>query len=381
MHALPAAPAADAPRLIAPAAYQASFGEIVAEVPRGIARLVVLVDGEPVGQIAIGRPGRVGLAVRLPTGDGTITLAGVRRDGSRVRSGPVGPVFGLPAAARPRAPLARLDPALQRRVSALVRAFPGIAAAYVQDLSTGAGAAWNARARFPAASTLKLAIAVEVLRSTTGPPGPGSALDGLLRRMIVDSDNKAANALEVLVGGSTSGGSARVDALMRELGLLDSEMFGGYLLEEDDQLALTPIPLRVEASPSFGRGKYTSAYDLARLISLVHQAADGRGQIATRLAGAVSEAEARYLLWLLLHTSDHGKLDLGTGSLPVAHKAGWIDTARHDNGVVYWDGGAVAIAVLTFSPSGPGGTADRLAGDVARTALARVRALAAAATG
>ncbi|MEZ5099711.1 MAG: serine hydrolase [Thermoleophilia bacterium] len=317
--------------------------------------------------------------MRLPTGDGAIGLEGLRSDGSRVRSTPVSPVFGLPAAARPRVPLARLDATLQQRVATLVRGFPTIAAAYVQDLSTGAGAAWNARARFPAASTLKLAIAVEVLRSTTGPPTPGSSLDGLLRRMIVSSDNEAANALEVLVGGSTGGGSARVDALMRELGLLDSEMFGGYLIEEEQQLGLTPIPLRVEASPSFGRGKYTSAYDLARLISLVHQAADGRGQIATRLDGAVTTAEARYLLWLLLHTTDHGKLDLGTGSLPIARKAGWIDTARHDNGVVYWPGGAVVVTVLTFSPSGPGAAADRLAGEVARTALARVRALARAA--
>ena len=66
---------------------------------------------------------------------------------------------------------------------------------YVQSLTGGWGAAWNAKARFPAASTVKLAIAATVLAQHSGIPPPGSHVDALLREMIVPSDDEAANAL------------------------------------------------------------------------------------------------------------------------------------------------------------------------------------------
>ena len=80
----------------------------------------------------------------------------------------------------------------------------------MQDLRTGRGAAWNAGARFPAASTLKLAIAVTVLRTLEHKPESYTQVSRLLGKMLVSSDNDAANALEVWLAGSTSAGSDRV---------------------------------------------------------------------------------------------------------------------------------------------------------------------------
>ena len=57
---------------------------------------------------------------------------------------------------------------------------------------------------------------------------PGIRLDRLLRRMLMYSDSRAANELLVWLGGSTSGGSARVNASLRTLGLTDTDMYGGY---------------------------------------------------------------------------------------------------------------------------------------------------------
>jgi hypothetical protein len=57
----------------------------------------------------------------------------------------------------------------------------------------------------------------------------------------------------------------------------------------------------------------------------------------------------------------------------VAHKAGWIDSARHDAGLVFWRGGVFVVAVMTYRPAGAGRAADVLAGRVAASALARVR--------
>jgi Beta-lactamase enzyme family len=77
-----------------------------------------------------------------------------------------------------------------------------------------------------------------------------------------------------------------------------------------------------------------------------------------------------------VHVADSGKLDRYLpGAATVAHKAGWVDTARHDNGLVYWGGGAFVAAVMTYDGGGAGTSSDVLAGKVARTALTRFQSL------
>jgi beta-lactamase class A len=369
----PAKPLADTPRIVQPAAHQAFFGNVVAVVPNGTEYAVLLVNGDrKTVKVVHGR--RVRLQPALPRRDVTLRLVAVGRDGRRHTSAPVGPVLALPAPAAPRLTSSIEDTALRRRIRALVRQFRGTAGIYVQDLVTGKGAAWNARARFPAASTLKLAIAVEVLRGLAGPPASGSSVDALMRSMLIHSDNRAANQLEVVVGGSTSGGSAKVNAMMRSVGLVDSEMYGGY--ETEPRTAERAIPITSESQPAISRTKFSTAWDLGRLARFVHLAAGGRGPLMRRISG-FSPAEARYLLYLLAHVADHGKLDrFLPRNAVVAHKAGWIATARHDNGLVYWPGGAYVATVMAWSPSGVGSSADVLAGRVARAALDRFRALA-----
>ena len=133
------------------------------------------------------------------------------------------PRLSLPATAEPRGPPRRSveDPQLAPTIRLLARAFPGICGVYVQDLRTGAGAAWNAGAR-PAASTVKVAIAIEVLRRLGGKPPRGSRIDALLRKAIIPSDDRAANDLLTWLGGSTSGGAAYVNQLFRALGMDDT---------------------------------------------------------------------------------------------------------------------------------------------------------------
>jgi hypothetical protein len=57
----------------------------------------------------------------------------------------------------------------------------------------------------------------------------------------------------------------------------------------------------------------------------------------------------------------------------VLHKAGWIQSARHDNGLVVWPGGIFVAAVTTWRPEGAGVREDVLAGTVALDALERFR--------
>jgi Beta-lactamase enzyme family len=361
------------PAIVSPAPREVSYGRIEGRAPSGTRQVLVRVGGRLLATKDVTRR-RFVIVVSLPSRDVTVRVTAV--DGSGRRSSTlVGPVYGLPRKAAPYAgPIPALrgfeDAALASATRALARSFPGVCGFFVQDLRTGAGAAWNARARFPAASTLKLAIAVELMRSLKGIPAPGSRLASLLWRMLVYSDDRSANELLTAIGGSISGGSARVNTMMRALNLADSEMYGGYIVE--NSLERRPIPLEILGRPYF-IGKYTTAWDLARLERALHLAAGARGALVWRFRGAFSPGDARFLLYLLAHSRTRGGLTpLWGGGVTVLHKAGWITKARHDSGLVYSSGGAFVVTVLTWNGAGVGSASDLLATRVAQAAIDRL---------
>lgn len=266
---------------------------------------------------------------------------------------------------------ARRDTTLQRKLTGVARGYSGTAGYYVQSLTGGWGAAWNARARFPAASTVKLAIAAAVLAKHPGIPPPGSRLDALLREMIIPSDDASANSLLVWLGGSTSSGSYRVNDLMRSIGLRDTLMYGGY----ETRTLSARIPRRVDEAPAFGVGKYTTAWDMASLWRALWLASGGIGPLRASQPG-LTPADARYLLSLTARVRDQPKLDSSIGAehgVDVLHKAGWNSSARHDTGLVFWEGGVFVAGVMTWRSQGVSTSSDRLAGRVAAIALQRLR--------
>jgi hypothetical protein len=367
-----AAPPLPPPALEQPAPRQVSYGLVSGRAARGTGVIVVSADGRILAVERLhGR--RFWLRVSLPPGDLTVRVQAVSADGRR-SARVVRNVFGLPAAARPRFVRARNDPRLARTVGRLATEFRGTCGIYAQSLTGGAGAAWNAKARFPAASTLKLAIAATVLAEHSGIPPPGSRVDALLREMIIPSDDEAANHLLVWLAGSTSAGALLVNGLMRSIGAPDSLMYGGYLV----RTLSGPIPVRVERQPAFGVGKYTTARDMSLLWRALWLRSEGLGPLRRTRPG-LTRADARYLLWLAAHVQDLPKLDrriARNADVSVLHKAGWISDARHDTGLVFWRGGVFVVSVMTWNGSGAGPSSDRLAGRVAAAALARFRALA-----
>jgi beta-lactamase class A len=364
-----AMPALPPPAIEQPAPRQVSYGLVTGRAARGTTRIVVFANGKRLATRPL-RGRRFSLRVQLPLGDVNVRVVTLTRAGRR-SSAHVHDVFGLPVVAGPRVVRSRLDPALQRKVRGVVRAYSGTAGAYVQSLTGGGGGAWNAKARFPAASTVKLAIAAAVLARHSGIPPPGSYLDGLLREMIIPSDDEAANALLVWLGGSTSSGAYRVNDLMRSIGLTDTLMYGGYATRS----LSARIPVRVDEAPGFGVGKYTTAWDLASLWRALWLASGAKGPLREARPG-VTPADARYLLWLTAHVRDEPKLDAVVGrerDVEVLHKAGWISSGRHDTGLVFWEGGVFVAGVMTWRSSGVSRSSDRLAGRVAALALQRFR--------
>jgi beta-lactamase family protein len=364
------------PVVDAPAAYQLSYGVVAGTAAPGTRRVLVRVGKRVVADRPV-RQRHFELRVPLPAAERSVTVVTVRTDGRR-SSTRIDHVLGAAATAEPRLHGGHVDPVLTRELRLLADGFGTTSGIYVQNLVTGAGAAWNARATFPGASALKLAVAVTALAREGETPAPGSALDGLLRKMLVLSSNDAANGVERFFGGSTSGGSALVDELLRSIGLQDTEMYGGYELDPSERRSRRlagPIPIRVDNQPSWGVGKRTTAYDLASLMRGVWLASVGRGPLRAAQPG-FSGSDARYLLYLLAQVRDPGKVDREVGRLPgvlVLHKAGWIDNARHDNALVLWPGGAIVVTVMTYRYGGAGIDSDVLAGRVAAVALRHFR--------
>jgi beta-lactamase family protein len=98
----------------------------------------------------------------------------------------------LPPLGRAAPPRTR-DEALDARLSTLGRTFPGYAAIWVHDLVRGTTASWNADARFPAASTVKLGVLLSALQRLRRPER--SVLDYELRAMSGWSSSLATNLL------------------------------------------------------------------------------------------------------------------------------------------------------------------------------------------
>jgi Beta-lactamase enzyme family len=362
-----ATPALPPPAIEQPAPHQVSYGIVTGRAAPGTTRVIVSANGRNLASLPLARR-HFSLRVALPVGDVTVRVTTIARGGSRswVR---VHDVFGLPAGSRPRVVAAHEDQALARRIAPRVRDFAGTAGVYVQSLTGGGGAAWNARATFPGASTMKLALAATVLARHSGVPPPGSQVHSLLVSMLTRSDNAAANALEVWLAGSTSAGSHRVNELMRSVGMRDSEMYGGYEL----RTLASRIPLRVDEQPAFGYGKHTTAWDISMLLRAIWLASGGHGALRAAQPG-FTQADGRYLLWLLAHVDDAPKLDrarVGNSGVVVLHKAGWVNSARHDSGLVFWRDGVFVASVMTWNPRGVGAPADVLAGRVAALALRR----------
>jgi beta-lactamase class A len=367
--------AVDRPAILAPARNETSFGGLVVQIPPGTGRVVVRVNGEAIrDRSATGSIERF----TLPLAGRDLRIKVTAHDGDDGRtSDVVEPVVGLPRAGRPTGTVPQLDPTLQRRLRRLADGFPGTTAFYVMNLRTGLGAGRNAKARFPAASTVKLGIAIEVMRRLRRIPSESSWLGRKLRNMLVRSTNKAANDLLEWLEGSQTEGAAAVTRMFHRVGLLDTYMYGGYIL---GTRSARPIPVNAVSQPSFS-GRYTSAYDLARLLRYIHSAQARRGPLITDLKG-FRPAEARRLMFHLANSRTNGRLDrfIGDEVSALPHKAGWIDDARHDVGVVYWPDGAFVIAVLTWNGSGVTVREPSvLQGRMAETSLERYRALARAA--
>jgi beta-lactamase class A len=245
------------------------------------------------------------------------------------------PLPALPPLLR-AAPARTTDSKLDARLDALGRAFSGYAAVWVHDLVRGTSAGWNADARFPAASTVKLGVLLAALQRLRFPER--SAFDYELRAMIGWSSNLATNLLVERFGASAA------QVALRRAGAHRSTFPQGY--------RVGTARADVQDQPPLVSGRVTTARDLGRILYVLHGCS--LGNVPALRATGLDPGRCGYGLRLLLASELRGN-NIGlvrpfvSPRIPIAQKNGWLHDARHTAAIVYAPAGPKIVVVLTYA--------------------------------
>lgn len=287
-------------------------------------------------------------------------------------------MVGLAAALLALAPGVDTD-SLARRIDSLVAAVPGaeVAVAFM-DLSSSDTLFRNADVVYHAASTMKIPVMMEILRSSEAGRLPldqeilvvnqfASIVDGspyaidddsdtaiysrigerftvreLMRRMIVYSSNLATNALIALVGAE------QVNAMAANLGARNTRVLRGV----QDLKAF-------EA----GMNNTLTARDLGVLLRSVEDRV------------AVSPTAAVAMRDLLLAEEGNRRIRAGVpAGVPVASKTGEITAHYHDSAIVYPPGRRPYVLVVLTRGIGEDAIGEGLIAEISRTVWRHVTA-------
>ena len=334
-----------APIPIRPVPGEAFFGEVVATGPasatqatvssRGTTRQVPVAGGMARAEVS-GSTGPRGATVVMRDDAGQPVARRTTRD-----------AYLLPRSGKVATPGTRRDRALDAALARIAGAHGGVTAIWVQKLWNGTVAGYNADAEFPAASLVKLPLAVGAVMRMGSRPWLNAAwpdVVDVLRR----SDDRAANRLVDAVGsGCGSGPDAAAADGLRRLGATQSTYPGCYLIEDELQPRLPSGG--VSRTPTWST-RHTTARDMGRMLFALQSAAVPTP--AGRRQTGIDPLRARLVLDLLLTADQVGaNASLFTGGLPagtpVAEKNGWRKQEQHGAAIAYTRKGPIILVVLT----------------------------------
>jgi beta-lactamase class A len=271
-----------------------------------------------------------------------------------------------------RGPAVRPDPQmLQEHLEIMADSWRGVIGVYVYDLTNDeVVAAINPDTAFAAASTIKMPI---MLNAYINLPEFTEKQQAALRRMIVESDNLAANALLAasIGGGGTEDaivGAERMSEVLSDLGF--RETFQYVPFEAQDYIRL--MKLKVKAGPARGgkppytdAGRYlrTTPREMAMLYVEVDRCARGEGLLLERFADMLTPERCQEMLDNLAENGDDRRMVAGLPEgVRVEHKSGWIADMQADVGIVRSPGGDYVVAIYVYRPiaSGDAPVPDRI---------------------
>lgn len=233
---------------------------------------------------------------------------------------------------------------LQEAIESMASNWPGIVGVYVYNLDTDeVVASLNENTVFSGASVMKVPILLNAYANVTE---FNSDEISWMRRMIIDSDNLAANRmLAVSVGGvgteAAYQGAQQMNTMLKSLGLEHSYQNLPY---EAREYLIGVLNYQIQGGPKQeGQPPFTDAdpmlrttpAEMSKVFGEIYRCSNGTGMLLDLYPDTLTAERCGEMLDLMHENADYSRMMSG---LPddayVSHKSGWIEDMQADVGIV-----------------------------------------------
>jgi beta-lactamase class A len=247
---------------------------------------------------------------------------------------------------------------IRQQAEAMADEWEGIVGFYLYDLASGETVAINENTVFSGASVMKAAILFQAyveLQEFTEKQREN------IHKMIVESDNLAANYVLAAAASGTGTEDALVGAnmmndLLREhLGLQHTYQYMPY--EASDYLIKVRGMKIKRGPPQEGDPPYTEAdpmlrttpAEMSQVFLEIDQCSKGQGELMQTFTATLTMSRCQEMLDLLAENGDHERMRAGIpDGVRVEHKSGWIEDMQSDVGIVRSPGGDFILAIYLY---------------------------------
>lgn len=245
---------------------------------------------------------------------------------------------------------------LTRALNAYTVDFPGFAALYIQDLTTGEEAKIDADVSFSGMSTLKIGIAAAVMQKLDGgiqADDPVSRDVGIwMDYALGESNNHAANQLLSWLGdGNMGAGTRRFTEFMHSLGFVSTYMQSGY----DVELQLPPIPTpgnqREDWKTNPDTNLQSTPAEMGRLLAAIYECTLGKGILIKQYGDTLTPDECDTILFYMTHDEFQEMLWAGLPDVQnawIVHKHGFAFESHSDVALIWGPTGPYVVSFFVF---------------------------------
>lgn len=247
---------------------------------------------------------------------------------------------------------------IRQQAEAMADEWDGIVGFYLYDFASGETVAINENTVFSGASVMKAAI---LFQAYVELPEFTEKQRENIRKMIIESDNLAANYVLAAAASGTGTEDALVGAnmmndLLREhLGLQHTYQYMPY--EASDYLIKVRGMKIKRGPPQEGDPPYTEAdpmlrttpAEMSQVFLAMDQCSKGQGELMQTFTATLTMSRCQEMLDLLAENGDHERMRAGIpDGVRVEHKSGWIEDMQSDVGIVRSPGGDFVLAIYLY---------------------------------
>lgn len=234
--------------------------------------------------------------------------------------------------------------------------FPGFGSLYVEDLLRDERAEVHADVAYSGMSTVKIGIALDVMRRLEQGVHPDDGwsvqLGQLIDHMLGDSNNFAANYLLAQLGNEDRNlGARRYTEFLRTMGYENTYMQTGY----DERAAAAQIATPANQNSVWNTNPdpnlQTTPREMGRLLGDLYYCAEGEGAILAHFPDELSPEKCRTVLFYMTHDEFQQMIWAG---LPrpdntwILHKHGFAAESYSDVALIWNSSGPYVISVFLW---------------------------------